>query len=326
MNYLFTKSYFLNEDQEEEDEQSSLQESQQINTSTQTKDRKLKCQVCSSEDFKYKCPACLILSCSLKCTNQHKQQSNCSGQKAHLTKQKILLNDFNLNHLKKDMNFIENAITLSNNVKKNSVEVANDVRVSKKIKNLRYFLKKKRQVIFKQCPKQMIRHKLNTTTIDSNAQNAKYILWTVELIFVSDLQGGQSILVLPQLGTIVLNGHDMINEETSLDSLVSKTFLKQKFHNEQFNLLISNSSEELLNSSKIFIKKLEKILDEKDIEEGELSEVDQPLEQKQNIIEQAESKKVKAVFKEIDRSLKLSEALENSIIYEYPTIYIKLNQ
>ncbi|XP_035033155.2 box C/D snoRNA protein 1 [Hippoglossus stenolepis] len=37
------------------------------------------CVVCRSEEAKYRCPACLTLSCSLLCVKKHKEKSGCSG-------------------------------------------------------------------------------------------------------------------------------------------------------------------------------------------------------------------------------------------------------
>ena len=39
------------------------------------------CDTCKSEPFKYKCPKCLKLSCSLKCVKEHKTTDDCNGQK-----------------------------------------------------------------------------------------------------------------------------------------------------------------------------------------------------------------------------------------------------
>ena len=92
------------------------------------------------------------------------------------------MQDFNINHLRKDINFMEEAITVSNASKKKSFELNENTRVPKKVKNLRYFLKKKRNIIYKHSPSQLFsRSVLNTTTFESNN---KAILWTVELIFI----------------------------------------------------------------------------------------------------------------------------------------------
>jgi hypothetical protein len=62
------------------------------------------------------------------------------------------MTDFDINKLKKDMTFIEEGITISNVSKKKTFELSNETKVSKKIKNLRYFLKKKRNMMFKHAP------------------------------------------------------------------------------------------------------------------------------------------------------------------------------
>jgi hypothetical protein len=65
------------------------------------------------------------------------------------------MTDFDINKLKQDMNFIEEGITISNVSKKKTFELSNETKVSKKIKNLRYFLKKKRNMMFKHAPSQV---------------------------------------------------------------------------------------------------------------------------------------------------------------------------
>ena len=71
---------------------------------------------------------------------------------------------------------------MSNASKKKTFDLNETVKVPKKIKNLRYFLKKKRNVMLKHSPSQMFaRSALNTTTLDNTN---KCIMWTVELIFL----------------------------------------------------------------------------------------------------------------------------------------------
>ncbi|CAI4506282.1 CAS_1a_G0023620.mRNA.1.CDS.1 [Saccharomyces cerevisiae] len=38
------------------------------------------CGVCGIKEFKYKCPRCLVQTCSLECSKKHKTRDNCSGQ------------------------------------------------------------------------------------------------------------------------------------------------------------------------------------------------------------------------------------------------------
>lgn len=40
-----------------------------------------RCEVCKLTVFKYRCPRCLMKTCSLLCVKQHKLTSGCSGQR-----------------------------------------------------------------------------------------------------------------------------------------------------------------------------------------------------------------------------------------------------
>jgi hypothetical protein len=59
-----------------------------------------------------------------------------------------------MGYLRKDLRFLDEAISLSNTAKKrNLLEPANNLqKIPKKVKNLRYFLRKKRNINFKSCP------------------------------------------------------------------------------------------------------------------------------------------------------------------------------
>jgi len=39
------------------------------------------CEVCRETVFKYRCPRCLMKTCSLSCVKQHKLTSGCDGQR-----------------------------------------------------------------------------------------------------------------------------------------------------------------------------------------------------------------------------------------------------
>ena len=40
-----------------------------------------RCEICHESTAKYKCPGCLVQTCSLPCVKQHKANSGCSGQR-----------------------------------------------------------------------------------------------------------------------------------------------------------------------------------------------------------------------------------------------------
>jgi len=39
----------------------------------------VKCEVCQEAFGKYRCPRCKLVSCSLSCVKQHKEEKNCNG-------------------------------------------------------------------------------------------------------------------------------------------------------------------------------------------------------------------------------------------------------
>ena len=77
--------------------------------------------MCTKAEYKYKCPRCLILTCSLNCSKEHKTQLNCSGVKDHVSSLNIRMNDFSLGNMRKDLRFLDDAIALSNTAKKKSL-------------------------------------------------------------------------------------------------------------------------------------------------------------------------------------------------------------
>jgi len=131
------------------------------------------CTICMKQEHKYKCPRCMALSCSLGCSKEHKQATGCSGQKDHVSSLKLKMNDFSLVALRKDLKFMDSAISLSNTCKKkastNEDQGGTAVsKIPKKTKNLRYFLKKKRNITFKHSPSALFtRSSLNTTYFDT---------------------------------------------------------------------------------------------------------------------------------------------------------------
>ena len=132
-----------------------------------TRALKSPCTICMKEEHKYKCPRCDLLTCSLACSKEHKQKFNCSGLRDHVSSLRVKMQDFTLGTMRKDLRFIDEAIAVSNKSKKDLGVVAMPT-VSKKVKNLRYFLKKKRNIIYKHSPSAMFsRNKLNTTYFDT---------------------------------------------------------------------------------------------------------------------------------------------------------------
>ena len=72
------------------------------------------------EEHKYKCPACLILTCGLKCVREHKNSSGCSGVKTKALpgSSSMALQNMTVDTLRGDMSMLELGINLSNRAKK----------------------------------------------------------------------------------------------------------------------------------------------------------------------------------------------------------------
>lgn len=62
------------------------------------------------------------------------------------------MDNFDLNILRKDMTFIEDTLSLSNTMKRQSFQIKEESKTTKKSKNLKYFLKKKRNITYKVGP------------------------------------------------------------------------------------------------------------------------------------------------------------------------------
>ena len=64
-----------------------------------------KCHACDAP-FKYTCPRCRNLSCSLSCIQKHKVESNCDGKKQH--EDFLPIQDFTSSSLRQDLSFFQN--------------------------------------------------------------------------------------------------------------------------------------------------------------------------------------------------------------------------
>ncbi|KAI8453989.1 hypothetical protein BY996DRAFT_7123072 [Phakopsora pachyrhizi] len=63
------------------------------------------CDQCQSEPFKYRCPACSIITCSLDCSKLHKLQKNCNGKRNRV--QHIPINKYSWGSLMQDFSYLE---------------------------------------------------------------------------------------------------------------------------------------------------------------------------------------------------------------------------
>lgn len=74
----------------------------------QLKDNSIPCEICKKES-KYRCPKCLVRTCSLSCCIRHKTESNCDGKRDRVAY--IPLHKFSDSNLLSDYFFLEDALT-----------------------------------------------------------------------------------------------------------------------------------------------------------------------------------------------------------------------
>merc|ERR1712091_109527 len=81
------------------------------------------CRMCEEEETtttvgegKYRCPKCLLISCSLKCINKHKEKFNCDGKRDRF--QFVNLKEMEDKHVTSDFRFLEEATEVLDRAKR----------------------------------------------------------------------------------------------------------------------------------------------------------------------------------------------------------------
>jgi len=80
------------------------------------------CRTCEEEETtrtiegKYRCPKCLLISCSLKCVNKHKEKFNCDGKRDRF--QFVNLKEMEDKHVTSDFRFLEEATEVLDRAKR----------------------------------------------------------------------------------------------------------------------------------------------------------------------------------------------------------------
>src|SRR4051812_16488298 len=82
---------------------------------------KVLCQICNKETFKYKCPKCLVKTCSVQCVKNHKIKNNCDGKKGKFSISKTINED----DIKRDMSYLNETIN-GTNVARKKIFLMND--------------------------------------------------------------------------------------------------------------------------------------------------------------------------------------------------------
>ncbi|KAJ2343317.1 Box C/D snoRNA accumulation [Coemansia sp. RSA 2673] len=144
---------------------------------------KSKCEQCNIHDAKYKCPGCLLQTCSLPCSKQHKISSGCSGErdKAKFVKRA----EYDANTLMSDYGFLQDlardCTNLSHDAEERGVKGRQPpgVVLNRAQKNIVARAKSERQVYIRYMSPGIQRHKVNKTLWASSRSR---LVWTVEIV------------------------------------------------------------------------------------------------------------------------------------------------
>ena len=183
------------------------------------------CTICSSSDFRYKCPSCLVRTCSLACFKAHKTNLKCTGLRNSL-KFKRLAN-FDDNQLREDFRFLDDYNRQMDGIKRqkrNIVQSLNDLpNWLKKLK----FEANRSMVKLKILPAGFKRRLRNKSTF---MYATKEIHWDVELVFTDlHLKGADS----EKPKRITFHVH-RVPEKRALKELLD-AYLKPQTDNQQLN-------------------------------------------------------------------------------------------
>ncbi|KAJ2494285.1 Box C/D snoRNA accumulation [Coemansia sp. RSA 2052] len=167
---------------------------------------KSKCEQCNDHDAKYKCPGCLLRTCSLACSKQHKASSGCSGErdKAKFIKRA----EYDANTLMSDYGFLQDLArdcsNLAHDAEERGVKAesrgrhqqplpssngsSSGIVLNKAQKNVVARAKSERKVHIRYMSPGIQRHKVNRTIW---AASKSRLVWTVE-IAVPEIAAGSN--------------------------------------------------------------------------------------------------------------------------------------
>jgi hypothetical protein len=246
-----------------------------------------KCDICSLQEFKYKCPSCLKKSCSLNCVNSHKKRYNCDGKRPRFSRKG--LKQFEEKDLYKDLRFMTEMYNDTNRTTKKLFELSdaeNKRLKEKKQKNFRKLCKKFRNVNLELCPTVLTRFNENKSFCDSKQ---KKFFWTVKFIFIKDEETVLHLVDSEPFDDSLFKIHQIfsstVDKKTNLN-LDLVMFLQDKLLNDYLTLVKINDKIPCNNETLTIYNNKYEI---------------------------------------IDKTLLLKDFLFGRTVYEFPEFYIKLN-
>jgi hypothetical protein len=257
------------------------------------------CEVCTQNQFKYKCPRCLIKTCCLFCVKKHKKEKNCSGKREKF--QKKTINEITLNDIRRDMKFMNEAINETNKAGKKLYEKVSEFsdqkEKDKSRKNMKKFAKKFRNLNLITCPVGMKKFSENKSYIDTKE---KKFYWTVKFIFWNrTTSGGQPSTQTEKLEFIFPQPFD--DSFYTLDKLLD--WAKENKNEMSLELLMYFNNLDLDKDFDFLYKINIKELD-KNFIKGKLIKID------------------KFYYEVLDRKEFLKDMLNGKDVYEFPEFYV----
>ncbi|KAG1369839.1 Box C/D snoRNA protein 1 [Cocos nucifera] len=190
------------------------------------------CEECGSNPWKYRCPRCSLLTCSLPCVKSHKQRNSCTGKRNRT--EFVHLSQFDDDRLISDYNFLEETKRVAESGRRMLAEFREGFRFNKMPVRLRLlrnavYRRRNRLLIL---PPGMSKREKNQSRYD---QRKNCIYWTLEWRFHST--------------DIILIDHS-ICENVSLSSVVEKHLAPSPWNNQ-----LRPFCNERLDDLKFFLRK-----------------------------------------------------------------------
>ncbi|KAH9812033.1 hypothetical protein DFH28DRAFT_979861 [Melampsora americana] len=265
-------------------------------------DRLQNCKVCNQEKSIYTCPACSIKTCSLNCSNQHKQTQNCNGKRNRVNH--IPINKYTWGTLMQDYSYLEEVNRVLDSTRKSSGSIDGSRLNSKRDGLVKNAAKESVRLVL--MAEGMSRRKLNTTTFN---HKKRCMQWTVEIIFRCKTSTKDDHNLSRHISHQVLSSTSLIDLLTQ--SLGSKKLkVDQSFREDLLNHLSKpNSHDQTSETQNPFVLAL--LLDP--------STTSPNLETSTNTTPASHSKRH---YHLLEPETTLSDALSGSTIVEWPMIEV----
>ena len=273
-----------------------------------------KCEICLTNEHKYKCPRCSMKTCSLVCCKTHKTNMGCTGER---DKTKYIPKDeFDEQALLSDYKYLEEQTRLIDAYQRTMDKMdSNDNDATKGAKvaplsayeNMRKFVKSQFNINLKIMPPLSTRHANNKTRFN---RAASLVSWSMEFVFHLDKT---QIEASSSLKNSLFRFHSKACLFSSNETIAN--ILKQlytKFKNVLFENIYENEDTQSMTSI-CLIKTFAAYFQNENFNGLNV------------LFEMSDFYLKKKYFLKFDVNSKLDECLRNKTLIEYPTLYLVTN-